>query len=399
MKIGIIMEGKIPVDERVPLTPEQVRHITDKYSEIEIYVQSSDIRRIKDSEYEALGIPVVDDVSHCDVLLGVKEVPVEQLIPNKTYYFFSHTIKMQPYNKPLLAAIVENDITLVDWECLRDAQGRRLIGFGRHAGLVGAYNGLRMIGEITGKFSLKPAYTCDDEHDFFKRLDAVRLEPMNILLTGRGKVAKGALEVLSRIGVEQVGIREFLTGGGKKPQVCQITFTDYFKHVSGKDLGHRHFLQHPEEYRSDFMRFAEVTDFFIAGHYWDPRAPYLFTREDCRKPEFRIKYVADISCDIDGPVACTIRPSTIDHPFYGYDPQSEKETSLNADGAIAVMAVDNLPCELPKAASREFGKMFLHAVLPSLLNGDKLGIIHRATIVKKGEITPNYSYLREWLNQ
>lgn len=395
--IGVIKEGKVPPDERVPLTPDQVAKITEQHPSLKLKVQHSDVRRIKDEEYAGKGIVMQPDVSDCDVLLGVKEVPIEALIAHKTYFFFSHTIKKQPYNKPLLQAVMDKGITLIDWECLRNAQDHRLIGFGRYAGIVGTYNGFRAYGLKTGHFMLKKAHDCVDRTEVSAELKKVKLPPLKILLTGRGKVAKGAMEILDELGIRKVEAEAYLTQSFDTPVYCQITFTDYFKREDGEAFYTEHFFEHPETYRSDFMRFAKHTDYYIAGHYWGSESPFLFTREDARHPDFNISLVADISCDIDGPVACTLRPSDIADPFYAYDPVSETETDFDAKGAITVMAVDNLPCELPRDASRDFGEMFIKNVLPSLLDGDKNGILRGASITSKGELTPEYEYLREWV--
>lgn len=398
MKFTVIKEGKRPVDERVVLTPEQVARLNNEHgSKLQISVQRSAVRRISDEEYIRAGVSLVDEAATADILLGVKEVPIDALIPNKTYLFFSHTIKMQPYNKGLLQAVLARKIRLIDWETLRDGRDRRLIGFGRYAGIVGTYNGFRALGKREGSFTLKQAQACEDGNELWQELKQVKLTPMKILLTGRGKVAKGAMEVLDALKIRRVGIREYLNNRYDEAVYCQITFQEYFRPKDGGVHSTQHFYDHPDQYESDFMRFAACTDFFIAGHYWDADAPFLFTREDARSTRFKINLVADISCDIDGPVASTLRPSTIDDPFYGYDPHSEQEVAYDAKGAITVMAVDNLPCELPRDASKDFGEMFIHAVLPSFLNGDKHGILKRATIAENGQISEAYAYLSEWV--
>lgn len=395
---GVIKEGKVPTDERVPLTPDQLAALQEAEKKCTFTVCASDVRRIKDDEYRAAGITVRNDVSDADVLLGVKEVPVDELIPGKTYMFFSHTIKMQPYNKHLLRAVLDKQIRLIDWECLRDAMGRRLIGFGRYAGIVGAYNGFRALGLRNGSYHLKQAKHCEDRRELEKELKKIQLPAMKILLTGRGKVAKGAMEILDEMGIRKVGVREYLKNSFEEPVYCQITFTEYFKRKGGGNFDVKEFYSKGKEsYESDFMRFATVTDMLIAGHYWESKSPFLFTREDARNNEFNINLVADISCDIDGPVACTLRPSSIDDPFYGYDAASEAEVAFDAPGAITVMAVDNLPCELPRDASRDFGEMFIRSVLPSFLNGDKNRILEKATIAEKGEVSKHFAYLKEWV--
>ncbi len=398
ISFGVIEEGKSPTDERVPLTPSQVAELLEEHKKIKIAVQSSKVRRIKDEEYVQAGVEVKADVSDADVLLGVKEVPKADLIPDKTYLFFSHTIKMQPYNKELLQTVIKKRIRLIEWECLKDGRGRRLIGFGRYAGIVGAYNGFRALGARDGSFSLKKAHDCEDRAEMEGELSKIKLGKQKILLTGRGKVAKGAMETLDAIGIKKVGIRDYLHHEFDEAVYCQITFTEYFKRKGNTPFDIKEFYEHGDRYESDFMRFAKVTDMLIAGHYWDSHSPFLFTREDARHSDFNINLVADISCDIDGPVASTLRPSSISDPFYAYDPKTEKEVAFNAPGAITVMAVDNLPCELPRDASRDFGEMFIHHVLPSFLNGDKHDILKRATIAEGGKITDEYAYLREWVD-
>jgi saccharopine dehydrogenase (NAD+, L-lysine-forming) len=399
MKFGIIKEGKRPIDERVALAPKHVFALMNGHTdELNVVVQSSSIRRIQDQEYTELGVILVDTIDDCNLLIGVKEVPIADLIENKTYLFFSHTIKMQPYNKPLLQAVLDKNITLIDWECLRDARGVRLIGFGRYAGIVGTYNGFRALGHVAKSYDLKKAQECVDRNELNTELNKVQLDPIKILLTGRGKVAKGSVEVLETLGVRKVGIREYLNENFLEPVYCQINFPEYNRRADGTVFKSVDFYNNPELFVSDFMRFAKQTDFYISGHYWEAGSPFLFTREDAKKEDFRIKLVADISCDIDGPVASTLRPSTIQDPFYGYDPINEVEVPFGTDNSIAVMAVDNLPCELPRDASNDFGEMFVKSILPSFLNGDKNGILKRATIATNGAVTDEYAYLREWVN-
>lgn len=399
IEFAIIKEGKQPVDERVPLTPEQVQRLMEGERECQFVVQKSEVRRIKDEEYTNAGVKLVDSVDDASILLGVKEVPISDLKEGKTHLFFSHTIKKQPYNKPLLKAVLHKNVRLIDWECLRDGLGRRLIGFGRYAGIVGTYNGFRAFGLRENAFSLKKARDCVDREELERELKKVIIPNLRIILTGRGKVAKGAMEVLDQLNIKKVGIREFLNSENVQPVYCQITFQDYFRHKkSGKLFSTKEFYAHPDRFESDFMRFAKEADMFIAGHFWGSKSPFLFTRDEARDPKFSINLVADISCDIDGPVASTLRPSTIEDPFYGYDPICEKEVAFDQKGAITVMAVDNLPCELPRDASKDFGEMFIKSVLPSFLNGDQKDILKNATIAQNGEITEKYSYLKDWVD-
>ncbi len=399
MKFGIIKERKNPPDRRVVFSPEKLREMTQQFPQASILVESSDIRIFPDSAYVAQGFMVTDDVSDCDVLLGVKEVPIAALIPNKEYFFFSHTIKKQPYNRGLLQAILEKNITLYDHEVITNARQMRLIGFGRYAGIVGAYNGFRAFGLKEHTFQLPKAESLPDQQALIAELNRISLPAIKILLTGNGKVARGAKEMLDAMQLRKVTVDEYLHQDFNEPVYCVIDVLDYNKRLDGSTPKNvRDFYHHPELYTSDFMRFARVTDFFIAGHFFGDGSPYLFTREDAKLPDFKIRYVADISCDIDGPVASTIRPSTIADPIYGYHPQTESEVPYTNEEAIVVMAVDNLPCELPKDASEGFGELFLSHVIPAFFNNDADGILERARMTQGGKLTPRYQYLQEYVD-
>ena len=331
-------------------------------------------------------------------MIGVKEVPIPALIPNKKYFFFSHTIKKQPYNRDLLREILRKNIELYDHEVIVNDTGGRLIGFGRYAGLVGAYNGFRMIGLKKGIFELPKAETLPDLKAILSALDKIQLPAMKIVLTGSGKVARGAREILEHLGIKEKNIEEYLEGSFSEPVYCQIDVLDYNKRKDGKEGSTGEFYKHPELYESNFFRFARASDFFIAGHFYGEGAPAFYTAEDVKSPAFKLKFVADISCDINGPVATTIRPSTIAEPFYGYSPETRGEVDFREKSAIAVMAVDNLPCELPKDASEGFGDMFLENVLPAFFNGDKDGVLERARMTRNGKLTDRFRYLQNYVD-
>lgn len=398
MKFGIIKERKSPPDKRVVFPPSKIVEAKQQFPDAEFILEPSEIRAFPDKNYKDLGIELSNDMEQCDVLLGVKEVPINALIPNKSYFFFSHTIKKQPYNRSLLKAILDKNITLYDHETLKNTKGARVVAFGRYAGIVGAYNGFRAYGLKSEKFQLPKAENLENQQDLIAHLKSIELGTIKILLTGRGRVGKGAKEMLDGMGLEQVGVNDFLRKRFDRPVYCNIDISEYNKRKDGVRGNYSDFFAHPEQYRSDFFRFAEVTDLFIAGHFYGEGAPYLFTREDVKNPNFKINTVADISCDIDGPVATTIRSSTIAEPIYGYDPVGEKEIDYRSKNAIAVMAVDNLPCELPKDASEGFGTMFLEHVLPAFFNGDKDGILERAKITENGKLTPAFSYLQSYVD-
>jgi saccharopine dehydrogenase (NAD+, L-lysine forming) len=399
MKIGIIREGKTPPDKRVPLSPQQCKRIKDNYPQVELYVQESEIRKFKDEEYSALGINVVKDISHCDVLMGVKEVPVEQLIPNKKYLFFSHTFKQQPYNRKLLKAILDKKIQLIDWETITDRKGQRLIAFGRYAGIVGAYNGFVAYGEKYGTYRLKRAHECEDRVEMNAQLANVIL-PANfkLVITGRGRVGGGALETIGHLPIKEVSPVSFLNETFNEPVFTVLNVEHYNKMKDGSPFDKKLFYSDPSHFESNFLPYAQIADMYVACHYWDNRAPYIFTREDARHPKWKIGVVADVSCDIDCAVACTIQPSTIADPIYGYNPLTEKVDDYIKNGVIAVMAVDNLPCELPKDASVDFGEMFITHVLEPLLGNDPENIIWRASETKDGQLTPHFAYLQAYVD-
>ena len=398
MKFGIIKERKNPPDRRVVFSPQKLKDFKKKFLAAKIVVESSDIRIFTNEEYKNAGFEVVENMQDCDVLFGVKEVPIASLIPNKKYFFFSHTIKKQPYNRDLLKAVLDKNITLFDHETIVKENGARLIGFGRYAGIVGAYNGFRAIGLTNNTFNLPKAETINSQLELISELNKIDLPNIKILLTGNGKVANGAKEMLDAMQIKQVSVEEYLSKSFTEPVFCLADVLDYNKRKDKKKLDNIDFYNYPENYESDFMRFAEVTDFFIAGHFYGDGAPYLFTREDAKHKKFNIKFVADISCDIDGPVACTIRPSTIAEPIYGYNPLTELEVDFKEENAIVVMAVDNLPCELPKDASEGFGEMFLNNVIPAFFNNDKEGVLQRAKITENGKLTERFSYLQNYID-
>ncbi len=400
MKIALIKERKNPPDRRVVLTPAQAKAVMKKFPGLEIVVESSDIRAFSDDEYIKEGIPVVHDVSDADVLIGVKEVPVEALIPEKKYFFFSHTIKKQPHNRKLLRAVLDKNIELYDHETLTDKDGRRLVAFGYYAGVVGAYNAIRTFGLKSGLFEIPKAVTLKDKHELINVLRSVypKLPPVKIVLTGKGRVGTGAKEILDAMGIREVSPGPFLHKTFDEPVYTQIDVDAYNKHKEGKAFDFQEFFNHPERFEGDFGKFTKVADIYIAGHYYGQGAPYILTQEHLQAPDNKIKVVADISCDIGGPVATTIRASTIDNPVYGYDPHTGKETDYRKENAVAVMAVDNLPNEIARDASEGFGEKFVEYIIPALVEGDKEGILERAKITEKGRLTPRYAYLQDYVD-
>ncbi|MEW7292574.1 NAD(P)-dependent oxidoreductase [Aquimarina sp. 2304DJ70-9] len=398
MKFGVIKERKNPPDRRVVFSPEGLKKVNSKFPEAHFTVESSDIRVFKDAAYKEAGFIVSENLSGCDVKLGVKEVPINDLEPDKKYFFFSHTIKKQPYNRDLLRAILDKNIELYDHEVIVNEKGFRLIGFGRYAGIVGAYNGFRAWGLKNDTFLLPKAETLADQKALELELSKITLPNIKIVLTGKGKVGGGAKEILDAMNIQEVSVEDYLNKTFDHAVYVQIDVLDYNKRKDNRVLDKNDFYKNPQDYQSDFMRFAKVSDMYIAGHFFGDGAPYIFTREDAKSIDFNIKLVADVSCDIDGPVASTLRASTIADPIYGYNPETETEIDFRDLKAIVVMAVDNLPCELPKDASEGFGEMFLEYVIPAFFNDDKDGVLERARMTKEGKLTKRFSYLQDYVD-
>ncbi len=398
MKLGLIKERKNPPDKRVVFSPNRLLELKKQFPNAEIKIESSDVRIFKDEEYTHKGFDVVNDISDCEVLIGVKEVPIEALIPSKKYFFFSHTIKKQVHNRKLLQACLEKNITLYDHETIVDAQNKRLIGFGRYAGIVGTYNAIRAFGTKFELFSIPKAEALANKTALLERLNRIVLPNIKIVLTGHGKVGLGSKEMLQGMKMKEVSIQDFLNKTYDRPVYTNIDIQDYNKRIDGKPFDKKDFYKNPTNYTSSFDSYTKVADVFIAGHFSASNAPAILTQKMLKAPDNKIKVVADISCDVNGSVACTLRASTIKDPLYGYFPAQGKEVDIHHPGAIVVMAIDNLPCELPNDASEGFGDMFLQHVIPAFFNNDKDGILERAKITENGELTEKFKYLQEYVN-
>jgi saccharopine dehydrogenase (NAD+, L-lysine-forming) len=398
--IGIIKEGKTPPDFRVPLTPKQCKKIQTLYPEVQILVQRSPIRTFKDEEYTNEGIDLVDSLENCDIIFGVKEVNLEDLIPNKTFVFFSHTIKKQPHNQKLLKSILDKKIRLIDYELIKDKFNKRLIGFGRYAGIVGTYNGFLTLGLKNSSFELKPAHLCINRSEVEEELKKVVL-PNNFkcVITGFGRVGHGSREIIDLLPIKEVTPEELLSREFNEPVFAHLELEDYYARFDGKEFVKPDFYSNPENYRSVFSRFIPHIDMYIPCHFWSSKSPVIISKEDLQVSNRRLTVVADISCDVDGPIASTIRSSKIGDSIYGYDPATGNEVDFKSSNAIAVMAVDNLPCELPKDASEDFGNELIKHVLPALLREDPDHIIDRASETDlNGNLTPGFSYLSDYAN-
>ncbi|MBX6380934.1 MAG: alanine dehydrogenase [Thermoflavifilum aggregans] len=395
LKIGLIREGKLPPDHRVALTPSQCRWIMQHLPQIQIVVQPSAIRCYSNEEYQQAGIALQEDLSDCHILMGIKEVPPEQLIPEKTYFFFSHTKKKQPHNKPLMQACVKKHITLIDYECLVHDDGQRMLGFGFFAGVVGAHNGLMAYGKKTGLFDFRRAYSCRDLQELAESYYGVKLPPLKIAITGSGRVAAGILEVMGLLGIKDITPEEFLINEYQYPVYTQLKAGDLYLHKTERSYSREHFHAHPKEYECKFLPFTTAADILMNGIYWEQSMAPLFTWDDLCNPHFRIRVIADITNDREGSVPCNLGDSTIEDPVYGVDRCTRQKLPPYLPHTVDMMCVGNLPDELPRDASRYFGEQLIKYVIPELLQEQSV-ILEKATILLNGKLTPRYSYLEDY---
>ena len=399
MKIGLIREGKVPPDKRVPLTPKQCSYLKNKYPNLDVVVQPSVVRAYPDSDYINEGIELTEDLSSCDLIMGVKEVNIQDLIPGKKFMFFSHTIKKQAHNQKLMRALLDKQIEMIDYEVLKDASNKRIIGFGRYAGIVGTYNAFLTLGLKDGTYTLKPAHQCHDRKEMEAELKKVILpKDFKIVLTGFGRVGHGAREIIDLIPIKEVTPEEFMHTTFEHPVFTHLEVGEYYAPKDGSEFIKAHFYSNPEKYTSTFGRFVSVADMYIPCHFWSNRSPLILTNDDLLRPDRRLRVVADISCDTNGPIACTIRASKISDPIYGYNPLTGQEEDFLKPDVLAVMAVDNLPCELPKDASEYFGNELIKLVIPCFMDSDPDRILERATETKDGRLTHYFAYLEDYAN-
>lgn len=395
LKIGLIREGKIPPDNRVALTPMQCKWVMENKN-ISIVVQHSENRCYSDAEYIKAGIEVKEDLSECDILFGIKEVPVDMLIPGKTYFMFSHTRKLQPYNQKLIKAIIDKQITLIDYECLEHEDGTRLIGFGFFAGVVGAHNGMMAYGNRTGNYSLERVYKKKNFQELIHTYFGLKLPLVKIAVTGSGRVAHGILEIMNLMEIHEAEPDEYKTTNFSYPVYVHLKGEDlYVNKLTGK-YTRKEFHEHPENYKCLFKDYISETDILLNGVYWYEKIPRLFEMGDMKKDDFRIQTIADISDDLHGSVPCNLGENTIEDPVYGVDKTGGYRTEPYLAGSVDVMAVGNLPNELPRDASRYFGEQLIKFILDDLISGGSK-IIKNATIVKEGKLAENYAYMKEYV--
>lgn len=395
VRIGLINEGKIPADNRVAITPAQCKWIRQHFSNIRIIVQSSPHRCFPDQDYLRAGIEVKDDLSECDILLGIKEVPTDQLIAGKTYLFFSHTKKKQAHNQKLLQAIIEKGITLIDFECLEHEDGQRIIGFGFFAGVVGAHNGLMAYGNRRGLFHLERVYKQRSFRELIHTYFGLHIPNVKIAVTGSGRVAHGIVEIMNLVGIHEVEPDEYLARRFAYPVYTQLKGADLYRKKQSGTYSRLDFHENPTDYESVFLPFSEQTDILLNGVYWEKNIPRLFEKEDIQSERFIIQTIADIADDINGSVPINLGDQSIEDPVYGVDRLTFQKTSPYLENSIDIMAVGNLPNELPRDASRYFGEQLIKYVLEPLLQGGS-SVIERATITRQGKLTPAFDYLKDY---
>jgi saccharopine dehydrogenase (NAD+, L-lysine-forming) len=397
IRIGLIKERKVPNDVRVALTPKYCAHIQRAYPEIKIYVEPSDIRCISDAEYIAEGIELKEDLCDCDILLGIKEVPVDRLIPGKTYFFFSHTKKKQPYNQRLMRALIEKQIRMIDYECLTHADEQRILGFGFYAGVVGTHNGLMAYGTKKGLYNLPAAYALESYEGIIAAYERFKLPDIKIVLTGSGKVAAGVIDVMTKLDIEPVEPADFLTHEYEYPVYTHLKGGELYARKDN-DLFYRDdFHANPQAYKCLFTSYVNQSDILINGVYWEEGIPRLFEKADIQRKDWRIDVIADITCDPEGSVPINYGASTIAKPVYGVD-RSTLQSALpyqNTKDTIDIMAVDNLPNELPRDASQYFAVHLEKYIIGELLK-DESDILKRATICEAGKLSKDFEYLADY---
>ena len=400
INIGIVRESRND-ENRTPLVPEHIKKYKESNPNINFIIQPSNSRCFSDEEYELCGAKINENLNECSIIFGVKEIDPNILINNRTYLFFSHTFKInkqqkniEKHKKDLLLSILNKKITLIDYENIRGKNGTRCLGFGRFAGIVGCYNTLNLLLKVLGKQSLASAYKINDYERLVLNLKNLYFPKTKILVTGDGRVAKGVIELLNLTNIKAVSKKDFLEKKFDQPIFCNLETKDYVTNNSSTNFNLEHFIDNPQDYSSSALQYLKETDILISAHYWDPSSPKIFENEDLKVLQ-NLKIVGDITCDINGSVPTTIRSTTIEEPNYWIERYTLKEIDENNNG-IAVMAVDNLPSELPRDSSTEFSEGIINEVLPFLLKEDD-GRILNGTITTDGSFLEKYNYLNDYI--
>ena len=406
--LAVLKEARID-ENRTPFSPSQISNLLDEFSNLKIIVQPSKRRCFKNEDYLKAGAQITDDLSSANIIFGVKEVDISTLIKDKTYLFFSHTSKVRQYigqtikdkaiiyKKELLREVVKKKITLIDYENIREisGEGYRYLGFGRFAGIIGTYNTLNLYLKLFNKQQLPRAFEINNYEQVKKLISKQNFNKLKILVTGSGRAANGAIEMLKHANIKQVSVNDYLKKKNDEAIFCNISPRKHIERKDGKASSYEDFNLNPHEYIYKVKNFLFDTNMFIACHYWDPKFPKLFSPKQIN--EFKnLKIIGDVTCDINGSVPTTIRSTSISKPYYSINTDSMKEIELGNEG-IAVMAVDNLPSELPRDASEEFGSSIISEILPYLIDKDD-GRINRATTASNGKFCENFTYLNDFIN-
>ena len=429
MILGIRNEDKSKWERRVPLIPEHIKRLIEEG--YKVIVEPSTHRYIENTEFEKAGAIVTEDINNADIIIGVKEIPKEKIEKNKIYMFFSHTIKGQEYNMPMLKTLLEKKCTLIDYELIKDTTtGERLIFFGRFAGIAGMIETLyaagqkyKMLGYDTPLSKVKRAYeyksVAHAKREISEIGDEIRekglpeeLLPLTIGVTGYGHVSRGAWEILDLLHVEEITPGQLLNGyfDIKKPVIYKIVFRIYhFVKPLKQEFTFKHYYEHPELYAPDFKKYIPKLSMLVNGIYWDPRYPKLITLKDFKelwlKGNRKLKIIGDITCDVNGSIELTVRDGDPDEGFLTYIPEEEKFVDEIVEKGATDMVVTILPSELPKDSSEYFSSVLVNLIKP-VLNADfntsyeKLQLpteIKKAIICHKGELTPDYRYLEDFL--
>jgi alpha-aminoadipic semialdehyde synthase len=432
-RIGIRRESKNRWERRAPLTPEHVLRLVNDH-EVEFTVQPSDLRTFPNEDYEKVGARIDEEINDVDLTLGIKEIPIPELIPKMKYMFFSHTIKGQEHNMAMLKKMMDLNCTLIDYEKITDEKGRRLIFFGWHAGVAGMIDTLWAIGRrfewegVRNPFSsIMPAHQYGNLPNIREHISSVgrlistygipySMRPFVIGIAGAGNVSKGAQEILDLLPVKEVNPVELPTLNKRKDSGTNIykVVLNEWDMVEPKEQGLNFDLQdyyrNPDKYRTKFFQHIPYLSSLVNCIYWDERYPRLLSKEqikelyqDHRSPKLRI--IGDISCDIDGAIQATVKATSPEDPVYVYDPWEDTAIPGWKGTGPVVMAVDNLPCEIPVESSEYFGDK-LKEFIPSLAHADleqdfdQLALpkpIKNAIILHKGELTENYRYMMNYI--
>jgi len=429
---GIRREDKNEWERRVPITPEHVKELRDKH-DLHFIVQPSPVRVFPDNEYVEAGALVSEDLSGCNAIFAVKEIPIKLLLPQKTYMFFSHVIKGQPYNMPMLKKLMELGCTLIDYEKVEDAKGRRLIFFGRHAGIAGAIESFHALGRrlelegIKSPFSdIRHAYDYSDMKEITDSLKTVgsristeglprEIAPVAIGIAGYGHVGGGASEIIDLLPNEEIKPSQLRELAASKDMRNDIIYKVVFKEEDlvtpvSKDADFilQEYYDHPEKYEGVFEQYLPHLTLLLNTIYWTNRYPRLVTKaalkklyEQNDKPTLRV--IGDISCDIEGAIEATAHSTNPGTPCFVYNPLEGKVSEGIEGKGVAIMAVDNLPCEIPAESSRNFSNV-LKSFAPAIARADystsfeELELppeIRKAVILHKGKLTPDFKYLEK----